>query len=337
MSKINQEEYELLKEALSDGYKWIARDKHNLLCAHRHKPVKKNHWIQLYSGNGGNGYKGIGEHLFQFIQWEDEEPYNIQELIEEYEYKTGTFDWATALRSAFHEESEETEVKKLKGIRGDFENKLMQTLKGEDPMLKIEVLNAVSDLFNQLDEPEVLSQEFIDEHSYNVHLLGTPDVETVAIPRDDLQNLLVPKQELPVIPSYVADWIEEVRKQNNSLFFAIAHIYDKNEIGETPTKEEERIFLWMELADNEEVFARAWLDGYTVEEEQKFYAKAKGWEVFEKNSHHPYWNVIKPFDKDERLTISTFGSRESLTKEEWNSLGLNENNADFVKVEELKE
>lgn len=59
--------------------------------------------------------------------------------------------------------------------------------------------------------------------------------------------------------------------------------------------------------------------------------------MFEKNDHHPYWNVLKPFDKDERLTISTFGRRESLTKEEWNNLGLNENNADFVKVEGSEE
>jgi len=37
------------------------------------------------------------------------------------------------------------------------------------------------------------------------------------------------------------------------------------------------------------------------------------------------------------LRLEHKGSRESLTKEEWNSLGFNENNADFVKVEELEE
>ena len=46
-----------------------------------------------------------------------------------------------------------------------------------------------------LDEPETLSEDWIQEHGYNVHLLGTPDVTTVAVPREDLQNLLVPKQE----------------------------------------------------------------------------------------------------------------------------------------------
>ena len=42
---------------------------------------------------------------------------------------------------------------------------------------------------------EKISSKWIDENSYNVHLLGTPDVETVAVPREKLQNLLVPKRE----------------------------------------------------------------------------------------------------------------------------------------------
>lgn len=71
----------------------------------------------------------------------------------------------------------------------------------------------------------------------------------------------------PVIPQFVAVWIEETKKQSKSLVFAITHIYDNNEIGKSPNKEEKRIFQWMELADNEEVFARAWLDGYEVEKE----------------------------------------------------------------------
>ena len=76
--------------------------------------------------------------------------------------------------------------------------------------------------------------------------------------------------EKPVIPKFVAVWIEENKKQRKSLVFAITHIYDNNEIGKTPTEEEERLFQWMESADNEEVFARAWLDGYKIEKEQKY-------------------------------------------------------------------
>lgn len=118
MAKINREEYEVLKEAISDGYEWIARDSHNPLCVHRHKPIKQDHWIQQYWGNPGNGYKEIDDDLFQFIQWEDDEPYSIAELIEEYEYSADHVSHVVnervkALGKAWSE-SEETEVKKKK-------------------------------------------------------------------------------------------------------------------------------------------------------------------------------------------------------------------------------
>lgn len=121
------------------------------------------------------------------------------------------------------------------------------------------------------EEVERLDSKWIDNNTamaYTIAHYSEEDVPVIMV--SDLKNLLVPKQELPVIPKFVADWIEEVKKQNKSLVFAIGHIYDKNEKGGSPSKEENRIFQWMELDDNEEVFARAWLDGYTVEEEQKY-------------------------------------------------------------------
>lgn len=53
----------------------------------------------------------------------------------------------------------------------------------------------VYDLIDQLDEPEVLSQDWIDEHKVsrisNLRKMTMSDV----VPVDELQNLLVPKQE----------------------------------------------------------------------------------------------------------------------------------------------
>ena len=51
------------------------------------------------------------------------------------------------------------------------------------------VVDNILDIISQLDEPEVLSQEWIDEHSN-----GANRSRYVWV--DDLQNLLVPKQEL---------------------------------------------------------------------------------------------------------------------------------------------
>ena len=67
--------------------------------------------------------------------------------------------------------------------------------------------------------------------------------------------------ELPVIPKAVADWIDKCKHDGASISFAM---YEDN----FPKKVADyfRIYYtrdqWIELQDN---FARAWLDGYTVE------------------------------------------------------------------------
>ena len=79
--KINQEEYELLKD-LNSSWKWIARNGDGALGVYDAKVVKTrfhNFWVMAIK-------KKIDSTLFSFIQWEDEEPHNIAELIVKYEY-----------------------------------------------------------------------------------------------------------------------------------------------------------------------------------------------------------------------------------------------------------
>lgn len=107
----------------------------------------------------------------------------------------------------------------------------------------------------------------------------SPDYETVA-KTETISKVLelidqLDEPEKPVIPKFIANWIEETKKQGKSLVFAITHIYYKNEIGKSPNKEENKIFQWMELAYNEEVFARAWIDGYEVEKEKRYHVVNK--------------------------------------------------------------
>lgn len=162
MPKINREEYEILKEALNEGYEWIARDSHNPLCTHRHKPIKQDHWIQQYWGNVGNGYKEIDDRLFQFIQWEDEEPYYIAELIEEYErhlerkypvYNVpGHGNMVRRLK-----ESEETEVKNIEWLKDEVNELPLKPLGFSVLKQRVEFAvnkDDVLDLIDQLDEPK---------------------------------------------------------------------------------------------------------------------------------------------------------------------------------------
>ena len=253
MAKISKEEYKELK-ALDDKWKWIARDENtHFVNIFEEKPYKDTP-IWMWRRNSYVGRIESDMSLFQFIQWEDGEPHIIAELIEEYE-------------------SEEIEVKKDKEWA---QKEVDGYLCYEGVEAARNALAFAKGVIKQLDEPEVLSQEWIDSKKLRVsrRIPFHMDVE-YAVPEEDLQNIIVPKQELPVIPQFVSSWIEETKKQSKSFVFAIAHIYDKNEIDESPSEKESRIFQWMELYDNDEVFARAWLDGYTIKKEPKYNVKFK--------------------------------------------------------------
>ena len=74
----------------------------------------------------------------------------------------------------------------------------------------------------------------------------------------------------PVIPQFVADWIE-VCKDNltHSLYIAMTPNFMKK------NGQSFDLILWIKKASNQETFARAWLDGYEVEKEKLYTAKLK--------------------------------------------------------------
>lgn len=75
------------------------------------------------------------------------------------------------------------------------------------------------------------------------------------------------RQELnkPVIPEFVVDWIEHCRGLGYSLYQAMELVHENAEIKK-----------WFIFVDNQDLFARAWLDGYKVEEEKRYLVKFKG-------------------------------------------------------------
>ena len=75
--QLNEDEKVILR-SLPKDYKWIARDLSGMVYIFIERPEK-----------GQAIWYGCGQpmipfyHLFQFIQWEDEEPYSIEELLGE--------------------------------------------------------------------------------------------------------------------------------------------------------------------------------------------------------------------------------------------------------------
>ncbi|COL82015.1 phage protein [Streptococcus pneumoniae] len=80
----------------------------------------------------------------------------------------------------------------------------------------------------------------------------------------ELKQLDEPK---PVkVPQFVADWIDYFKKTGDwDLFQAMDYLFGKKEIRE-----------WLEYKNNQDLFARAWLDGYEVEKEKRYLVKIKG-------------------------------------------------------------
>lgn len=79
----------------------------------------------------------------------------------------------------------------------------------------------------------------------------------------DLQQLDEPQ---PIkVPQFVADWITHSKNIGRSLFGAMSTF-----------EENFKIQKWMQWAENQETFARAWLDDYEVEEEKRYLVRFKG-------------------------------------------------------------
>ena len=160
---------------------------------------------------------------------------------------------------------------------------------------KREILNQVYDILSQLDVPEALPQE------------------------------------LPVIPKFVSEWIEETKEKGYPLAYAINS--SKGELGEWLHNCDTDI----ETEENQEVFAEAWMGGYEIEKEPLYYAMVKGHELLDDVAK--YWAQNKYDLEDLFISYETRDDSPIVvknTKKHWNDLSINDSNADFVRVEEVE-
>lgn len=92
------------------------------------------------------------------------------------------------------------------------------------------------------------------------------------------EGSLIPykEPEKVTIQQFVADWIEKCKSEKRRLHEALTY---------TPFG----VNSWISNPKNQETFARAWLDGYDVEKEKRYYVRFKGMESDDFN----YLNFIK--------------------------------------------
>ncbi len=79
----------------------------------------------------------------------------------------------------------------------------------------------------------------------------------------------------PVVPQFVADWIKYCKFTNVNLQNAllVGDVYFYNYANQ---KDFSKLKEFLEIENNQETFARAWLFGYEVEEKKRYLVKMKG-------------------------------------------------------------
>ena len=188
-------------------------------------------------------------------------------------------------------------------------------------------VTSVYDLIYHLEESEVLSQEWIrnNQERKGVHFF---------VNVTKLQNLIVPKQELSVVPTWFDEWWKDIPKGGGNLFYNIGRFQD--ELFSFETRE---AYDYITDPDNKKKLLDIIVNEleYEVEEEPKYHALIKGHELV--HDYDVYWNYDK-YDRDvfvSRLHPPHDNFTTEMSKREWIKIGINDSNADFVEVEEMAE
>lgn len=105
------------------------------------------------------------------------------------------------------------------------------------------------------------------------------------------------KRERVTVPQYVADFITEHKKLGHTLSYSIDMCMS------------DRVAEW--YWDNSELFARAWLDGYEVEQEKRYEVKLKNTDDY----------LVKTNNNDYRFYNNIYTTRRKHTREEMEKAG----------------
>ena len=116
---------------------------------------------------------------------------------------------------------------------------------------------------------------------------------------EDLYDSIIPK---PVIPRYIADYIEKVKSEGNLTLVGA--------VNEAP---DGKIKDWL-FAERVNTFAQSWVNGYDVEKEHRYTVKLKNQEGYEDY-------LVKTYQNGYRFCKIFYTDRRIHTREEIESNG----------------
>lgn len=119
-------------------------------------------------------------------------------------------------------------------------------------------------------------QELI-KHIERLPYESGPIVDKIKISRKGLVNLIeqLDEPKKATVPQFVADWIEYCKNTFLSLVRALM-VEEVDFYNYANQKDDLKLKEFFETENNQEIFARAWLDGYEIEKEKRYIVKVKG-------------------------------------------------------------
>lgn len=142
----------------------------------------------------------------------------------------------------------------------------------------------------------------------------------------------------PIVPQFVADWIESFYNEGGSKYDAVGSIFVYS------SKYDKNVHDW--YVNNKDDFITAIMYGYDIQKEPRYYARIKGWELIVDERDITYWMIDKqknglfvgelPFFSID-LT-GDYGYVTELTADQWNELGIYDDvNAVFISKEDMND
>lgn len=123
-----------------------------------------------------------------------------------------------------------------------------------------------------------------------------PSFTNVEVFIQEYKKLTKPEPQKPVVPQFVADVIEGARGHSAELEDALHYTWFNGS---------EEFTEWYKKKSNRDLFARAWLDGYTVEKGKRYLVKMVKTEQYlhHVNGHFSFVTYVRP-EEEPRLVFS---------------------------------
>lgn len=118
----------------------------------------------------------------------------------------------------------------------------------------------------------------LDTVGYNGLRIQLPNMDIVEID-ESLVYRNIDEPQKPVVPQFVADWIKYCKGTGVNLQRAL-NMEDLDFYNYANQKDDLKLKDFFEVEGNQDLFARAWLDGFEIEKEKRYLVKVKGMSKF---------------------------------------------------------